>query len=486
MEIRPGIKGKLLLFYIMLVTIFGCTTLIFILYINQVDTISENFVRWNELSSLTNDMMENLLSMEGNKNKYTLLEKEEYIDYYVAAKREYKRDLWGIIKLLKHDMLNEPSELNQSPWMKLNESYCHHFGCEEGQKAQGESSEVFWIPEGLTNDWIQIISEAKLWNQQQMQDVLERLSVKANMTRRWGLLGFGSSILLGLLGALFLTYSMHRPLGELRRGIRAISKGKLDEPIPIITKDEFGELAAAFNEMATRLNEEELMRSDFISVLSHEIRTPLTSIRESVNMIEEEVAGPINKKQRRLLEIASSETNRLTDLLNHLMQVSRMEAGAVEVNPRPTPPYELIVSCLQRMVPMARAKEVRIQAHVPPDSPLVMGDPDHLQQVLLNLLGNAIKFSPKQGSVVVRVQPDRKRKRLTFSVSDKGPGIPEEEQSMVFHKYYRSSEASNQVDGTGLGLSISKFIVEAHGGNIWVDSQVGNGSTFSFTLPVTS
>jgi signal transduction histidine kinase len=295
----------------------------------------------------------------------------------------------------------------------------------------------------------------------------------------------GFSIAVGLLGSIFLTHSMNRPLRELRRGIRAISHEGLSEPIRILTRDEFGELAAAFNEMAALLKEEERMRSDFISMLSHEIRTPLTSIRESVNMIAEELMGPINHRQRRFLEIAGSEIERISDLLSHLMQVSRMEAGILKIDPRPLDPFGLMSTCIYRIAPAAEAKDITIKTNIPHGMPFIMGDPDNLQQVLLNLLGNAIKFAPPQSEVMVSLKPETSTNglRLIFSVSDDGPGIPEEEQSLVFHKYYRAPGTRDQVDGVGLGLSISRYIVEAHGGTIWVKSQVGEGSTFGFTLP---
>ena len=164
------------------------------------------------------------------------------------------------------------------------------------------------------------------------------LNQRGQRAVRLGFIGLGFSILVGLLGSIFLTHSMNRPLRELRRGIRAISHEGLSQPIRILSRDEFGELAGAFNEMAALLKEEERMRSDFISMLSHEIRTPLTSIRESVNMISEELMGPINDRQRRFLEIASGEIERITDLLSHLMQVSRLEAGVVKIDLRPLDP----------------------------------------------------------------------------------------------------------------------------------------------------
>jgi len=258
----------------------------------------------------------------------------------------------------------------------------------------------------------------------------------------------------------------------------------LSEPIPILANDEFGELARAFNEMAFRLKQEERMRSDFISMLSHEIRTPLTSIRESVNLIGEEVMGEINERQKRFLDIASREIARISDLLNHLLQVSRMEAGGLKIRAVPLEPASLVSASLERMEPAARAKGIEMRARVDSPMPSILGDSDHLQQVILNLLGNAIKFSPPGSEIVVSVQWSDDSGKLLFSVSDNGPGIPEEDRSLVFHKYYRAPGLREQVDGVGLGLSISKHIVEAHGGSVWLKSQLGQGSTFGFTLPV--
>ncbi len=132
---------------------------------------------------------------------------------------------------------------------------------------------------------------------------------------------------------------------------------------------------------------------------------------------------------------------------------------------------------------MLTAKDITIEANIPHEIPNIMGDIKHLQQVFLNIIGNAVKFSAPDSKVIVCAEPDADRTELKFSVSDNGPGIPEEEQSFIFNKYYRTRGVREHMDGVGLGLNISKHIVEAHGGTIWVTSKVGQGSTFSFTLP---
>ncbi|MGV8074190.1 MAG: ATP-binding protein [Syntrophobacteraceae bacterium] len=482
MRIKSGIMIKLFVFYFVLVFIFYGTIVVLFIHIRQIVGISENVVNTNyRISSASKKMIESLLRMEENESKYNLLKKEDYKEYFLSAQREFEDNLNTILAL------NTVSAVADSPWKALFQDYRAEVAREVKTPDGEESEAVPWIAEEALNDWIQRTSKAKSENEHEIESRMLGLNDNGQRAVQYGVVGLGLSILVGLLGTMFLTYSMIRPLRELRKGIRSISHKGLSEPIPILAKDEFGQLAAAFNEMAARLKEEERLRSDFISVLSHEIRTPLTSIRESVNLTAEEVMGPINDRQKRFLEIASREIDRICDLLNHLMQISRLEAGALKIAPRPLDPSNFVIGSIYRMAPAAEAKNITIKTEIPSGIPMVTGDPEHLQQVLLNLLGNAIKFSSPETEVIVRVElgdTTEGGRKLRFSVTDSGPGIPQEEQGLVFHKYYRASGVRNQVDGVGLGLSISKSIVEAHGGSVWVESEVGQGSTFGFTIPI--
>lgn len=481
MMIKPGIMFKLFIWYFALISIFYGTIVVLFIHIQQIMQTSGGVVSRNfKISSASKKMIESLLWMAENESKYSILQKEEYKSYFTEAQREFA---WNLSDILR---MESAGNREASPWKDIHRDYVVQLpGGLEGPEEE-EASSSFWIPEPVINDWIRRISKARSDNEQEIESEMRALNRRGQMAERWGFVGLGFSVLLALAGIIFLTRSMNRPLRELRRGIRSISQEGLSEPIRVQSKDEFGELAAAFNDMAVRLKEEERMRSDFISMLSHEIRTPLTSIRESVNLIVEEVMGPINDRQRRFLEIASKEIERITDLLNHLLQVSRLEAGVLKVRPRPLDPSTLVLGSIYRVTPAAEAKGIHVRAELPREGVEIVGDPDNLQQVLLNLLGNAIKFSPPGSEVVVRVVAEGAGNAdgLVFSVCDRGPGIPEDEQSMVFHKYYRASGVRDEVDGVGLGLSISKHIVEAHGGTVWVKSETGQGSIFGFTLPL--
>ena len=432
-----------------------------------------------KISSASKKMIDSLLWMEENESKYDLLKKEDYKEYFVSAQREFEGNLYEILRL------GPEGSGAIDPWSELYRSYEAQFSKNQGDAAQEEAARTPWIAESVINEWIQKIRDARAANELDIETEMRTLNLRGRMAVQWGVVGLGASMLVVLLGSVLLARSMNRPLRELRRGIRDISGAGLSQPIRVLSKDEFGELAGAFNDMAVRLMEEERMRSDFISMLSHEIRTPLTSIRESVNLIAEEVMGPVNERQRRFLEIAGGEIIRISDLLNHLLLVSRLEAGVVKIRPVPLDPSTFVEGSLHRVIPVAEARNIKMRSEVLPNLPRVLGDPDNLQQVLLNLLGNAIKFSPADSEVLVKVETvhDSGPLLVSFSVTDTGPGIPKDELSMVFHKYYRTTAMRDQVDGVGLGLSISKHIVEAHGGTVWVSSEEGRGSTFGFTLP---
>ncbi len=299
------------------------------------------------------------------------------------------------------------------------------------------------------------------------------------------MIGFGVSIVIGILGVWFISQSMLKPLNKLKKGLKGIALDNYDHVVDIKSNDEFGELASVFNDMSRQLKESESIRSDFIAILSHEIRTPLASIRESVNMIIEDVFGPINDKQRKFLEIASSEISRITTLLNHLLNVSMLKSDAETIKPEPLNPNHLISDAAMGLIGTANANSVDLRLHELNETPvpLVMGIQSEILQVLLNIIGNAIKFSYKNSFVDISVLKSTNGNELIFKVSDQGPGIPEEEQTLVFKKYYRSKEVRTHMDGVGLGLNISKRIIQAHGGTIYMENNSDKGCSFFFTLP---
>ena len=469
-----------MIWFFAIVSIFYGTILVLYLNFQQVVLISERIVSKNyAISDNSKKMFESLLSMEENEKKYRLLNKDDYLNFFLDAQKAFDLSMQKVLALEKQGHTLSPE------WRKVYEDYLTYSGSAEA--AQGEAKpdpQKIWIPEKIINQWIESISAARLENQKEVEEATRELNRRGRKSVHNALIGLGISSMVGLIGVVYLAYSMIRPLKDLMRGIRSVAKDRYSEPVRIHSKDELGELAGAFNEMAEQLRQEERLRSDFISMLSHEIRTPLTSIRESVNMVAEEVMGPITDRQRRFLEIAGGEIGRICDLLNHLMQASRLEPGALKLNYDRVDSYALVQASIESLKPAAEVKQIAITSEVPPETPDVLGDAQYLQQVFLNLMGNAIKFSDPQSNVWVRVAHNNKKSELIFRVVDNGPGILEEDQVKLFSKFYRAPSVRDHLDGVGLGLSITKNIVEAHNGTIWVESIVGQGSTFSFTLPL--
>ncbi|MGB7952222.1 MAG: ABC transporter substrate binding protein [Candidatus Binatia bacterium] len=232
-----------------------------------------------------------------------------------------------------------------------------------------------------------------------------------------------------------------------------------------------------------RLKELDRMKSDFVSHVSHELRTPLTAIKGAVDLVLREVAGPLTEKQIYYLSRVRSNTQHLAGLINELLDLSKIESGRIEVKSRRVSLRGLVHEVVEALRPVAAEKVIAIEATLCEPSIWVWADREKINQVLMNLIGNAIKFTPVQGRVTVSASRNG-GEDVQVSVSDTGPGVRPEEKEKVFDKFYQIAEDGGaKPKGTGLGLAIAKALVELHGGKIWVESEPGRGSTFSFTLP---
>ncbi len=232
------------------------------------------------------------------------------------------------------------------------------------------------------------------------------------------------------------------------------------------------------------------MKSDFISRVSHELKTPLASIRAASDVIAQAKIGALNPKQEKMLQIITEETGNLVCLIEDLLDMSEIESGRISLKFRRCSLSEVARAALDHFRSRYRQKQVALLESLPAACPQVQADPERIRQVFDNLLSNALKFTPAGGRVELRVRAEEPgdrsggRRMLQASVSDTGIGIPRKEMERIFEKFHQAESLDTRsAGGTGLGLSISKFLVEAHGGEIWVESQPGAGSTFFFSLP---
>ncbi len=232
-----------------------------------------------------------------------------------------------------------------------------------------------------------------------------------------------------------------------------------------------------------QLRELDRTKSDFLSTISHELRTPLTSIAGYVEMMRDGDAGPVQPMQQNMLEIVGRNTQRLRDLIEDVLMISRVESGAVRSERMPVQVAGLVEQVVTTLRPMAEAGRVRVDVIPTREEGMVLGDPAQLDRVLLNLIGNAIKFTPVGGLVTVSVAVQDHE--LVLRVQDTGIGIPAPEVDRLFTRFFRASNAtSRQIPGTGLGLAIVGSLVDAHDGRVEVDSAEGRGTTFTVTLPL--
>ncbi len=228
------------------------------------------------------------------------------------------------------------------------------------------------------------------------------------------------------------------------------------------------------------------IKSEFVSVASHELRTPLASIKNAIQIMLSGKAGEINENQKKFLSMAERNINRLTNILNDLLNLSRIESGKIVMNFEELVPKALIEFILSSLKPQADNKSLKLRMDLPDELPTAYGDREKIEQILTNLMGNAIKFTPEGGEITVSVKPlDSNRKMVAFSVRDTGIGIPEDELEKIFDKFHQVEDSLHRsTGGTGLGLAITRGLIEAHQGKIWVQSELRKGSTFTFTLPV--
>jgi signal transduction histidine kinase len=242
------------------------------------------------------------------------------------------------------------------------------------------------------------------------------------------------------------------------------------------------ELTSQENEDLQRNNEQ--LRS-FYHVLSHELKTPLTAAREFVSIVLDGLGGSLSEAQQEYLRLAKDSCDQITLCLNDLLDAARLDTGKLSITPQPAPIGRAVAQAVAALTSTAEGKGIRLQQGIAPDLPEVMIDQRRIVQVLINLLSNALKFTPAGGVVNIHVSEDPQRpEAVRVSVSDTGRGIPPAALGRIFDQLYQiQTEDATINGGLGLGLYISQEVIKLHGGEIWVESTVGKGSTFSFTVP---
>ncbi len=306
-----------------------------------------------------------------------------------------------------------------------------------------------------------------------------------------------AAIACGIGFGLVIIRSLYSPLRRLKEGTQDIARGNFNARIPIESRDELGELSAAFNQMCDRLRELDRLKSDFIANITHDLKTPLASITEANQLLLEGVGGAISPQQEHLLQIIRDDAARLLRLIESIIDLTKMEAGLAQYQWVLADIGPVIAEAVEAMQLLAESKHIALSATVAPDLPKLLIDRDKLGNALINLLSNAIKFTPAGGSVRIAAKlatqeqsaPESAAARtrdgdvVEISVADTGIGIAPEDLPNIFDKFFQGRRGGQQ-KGSGLGLAIAQHIIHAHGGRIRAASSDAPGATFYILLPV--
>lgn len=288
----------------------------------------------------------------------------------------------------------------------------------------------------------------------------------------------------------WLARSISKPIRQLSAVVAEIGKGKLGSRMEWQSKDEIGQLVAGFNQMSERLEELDTMKRDFVSSVTHELRSPLGAIESFLRLIEGKLGGGRAYDPQQVNEYFSRisvNVRRLSGFINDLLDVAKIERGKMECVLRPVRLQDVAGEVVQFFEAKSKEQKVALLSKVDSGLPTVNGDPERIRQVLVNLVSNALKFTPEGGHVWISAEQFREGERrwAEVSVTDTGRGMERADLDLLFKKFQQGKNVSNGVighKGTGLGLFIVKSIAEAHGGKVSVRSAPGKGSQFSFTL----
>jgi signal transduction histidine kinase len=285
-----------------------------------------------------------------------------------------------------------------------------------------------------------------------------------------------------------LFFQITSPLRQLSRAAAAITRGDLSQQVTIHSRDELGELGQVFNSMAKSLADAELQRQHLVADVAHELRTPLTAIQGTLEGIQDGVL-PMDHEQ---LNALHAETMLLNRLVGDLRLLSLADAGQLQLDQQAVDPTKLLSEAVERMRPQTDMKAIRLESNFAENLPTILVDSDRITQVMNNLVGNAIRYTPEGGTIRVEAAMSKSTDSLQVSVTDTGSGIPPEDLPSVFNRFYRADRSRSRASGgSGLGLAIVKQFVEAHGGSVEAQSPVvqdglppRQGTRITFSLPI--
>ncbi|GAB6907421.1 Integral membrane sensor signal transduction histidine kinase [Desulfosarcina cetonica] len=418
-----------------------------------------------------------LVSIE---KKYWLSKEKDFYDLFFKRCHEFQDQLKDLAKLTTEAHLAAPVK----EILTLSQSYLEGVARADTRN-EGMPSEAYKADRDDLIDALLIHLDDLYQSARQIREQRIKESEQISTNVLQVTLGLAAAcILLGLSVSFVTTRQIVSPIKLLQQKTRDIAVGNFVKIEDLKAPQEIHHLAEDFNAMSERLRELDTLKEDFVSHVSHNLRTPLTAIWEASDMLIRGTFDNDPESRAELLTIARDECKRLIESVNRILDLSRMEGGMMDYRFVSVDLDALIHDAVEKLNPIACAKQITLTIDSPPDLPLILADADQLLQLMDNLIGNALKFTDAHGRVSVTAAiPQPNDGLIQVAVSDSGCGIETANLEDIFNKFRRIEHGRDTVRGTGLGLAIAKHIVAAHGGTIWVESEKGKGSTFYFSLP---
>jgi len=435
----------------------------------------------NRMVDYSGKLTDAILSQVRNERKFIISKDRAFYSQFLHFKNDFERYLEEAM------LISEASQVK--PFLVTVKTSYQHYQSLLGEELRyleaGKSYPQGWFrqeKEKFSNSILEELEKVQSSIQQNTNEKIMEL-YEAGVQAYQMAIGMTAVLLVfGLTLSYLINRSITQPISVLVKKTRDIGKGDFKGNVNLSSPPELAELASAFNLMCNKLGELDQMKSDFFSTVTHELRTPLSSIKMGISLLAEGREGPLTEGQKELLTLVKQENNRMVGLVNAILDLSKMEAGMMPYQIEQKNVVPLIDQVVKEMKPLVETKKIRLESEVAEKLPIPKIDTERFLQVLRNVIGNALKFTPEGGRVNVSVRTIDQG--LQISVADTGPGIPEKNLTSIFEKFQQvNHNGPYKTKGTGLGLAIAKQVITHHGGKIWAESKLGQGSTFFILLP---
>lgn len=484
--LKLTIFSRLIISNFLIILLVSIISIYTIVYLNNLNSLIESVIKHDSrIIKISEDSLDDLHNMNAAYDKYLISGDPDYFLQFGQIRNEFNQKVKELSVLTdtktKGDFLTDVERL-YSQYNALLKERMMSTGNRTAQEKNhrtyiNKKKEITRNIDQKLRNLLKVSTEDRNWKLQQSRDMVARI---VNISVISGII----VIFLVLIITYINARKINLPIKLLRERTKDVASGKFGEALEIASPPEIRELADAFNVMCERLKELDQMKIDYISHLSHELRTPLTVIKEASLMLQQGVFSRLPDKQEELFKVIKEECERLISSVNRILDFSRMEAGDMCFSFQHVNIVPLMEKSLMKLSPLIQNKKINIIQEIPSHIPSVRMDIERIEEVLENLLSNAWKYTQEGGTITASAVYDSEKGAIEISITDNGMGIPEDGLQQVFDKFKRVDDGRGAIRGTGLGLAIVRHIINAHGGQIWVKSKIGEGSTFTFSLPV--